>query len=187
MKKCSSRHSPAAFLTTHDRCCAQGTPSSAMVISSSVSVDHCRSFRRHARRLPGHVNLMLAFQCARRKFARRTCAVTLFALSDDVRTCVPGLEKFNFAAPEKAVKVCRRLLQSRLSPLKPRRRVDPVLRDALVVSPSSFATPVDARLRRGRRARRRRRDSGCCCFPTAPLTPTVHMSHAPVNGTGHDE
>ena len=102
-----------------------------------------------------------------------------------------GGEKCKFAVPEKALKVFRRLLQSRRSPLKPRRRVDPVLRDALVVSPSSFATPVDARLRRRRRAERRarwrRRDSGCCCFPTAPLTPTVHMSHAPVNGTGHDE
>ena len=145
---CCPSRSPT--LTMRDRCRAQGKLSSAMVISSAVSVDHCRSFRRHARRLPGHVNLMLAFQCARRKVARRTCAVTLFALSDDVRTCVPGLEKFNFAAPEKAVKVCRRLLQARRSPLKPRRRVDPVLRDALVVSPSSFATPVDARFRRGR-------------------------------------
>ena len=191
MKKCSSRHSPAAFLTTHDRCCAQGTPSSAMVISSSVSVDHCHSFRRHARSRPGQINLMLSFQCAQRKVARRSCAETLFAHPDDVRTFVPGGEKCKFAVPEKALKVFRRLLQSRRSPLKPRRRVDPVLRDALVVSPSSFATPVDARLRRRRRAERRarwrRRDSGCCCFPTAPLTPTVHMSHAPVNGTGHDE
>ena len=174
-----------------DRCRAQGTPSSAMVISSSVSVDHCHSFRRHARSRPGQINLMLSFQYAQRKVARRACAETLFAHPDDVRTFVPGGEKCKFAAPEKALKVFRRLLQSRRSPLKPRRRVDPVLRDALVVSPSSFATPVDARLRRRRRAERRarwrRRDSGCCCFPTAPLTPTVHMSHGPVKGTGNGE